>query len=132
MVLLASTGPAWGLTLAQAAENVRDGDSIRSRVPTGGREKFGAERLHPIVTNLRFRPISDIRRTRLLASKQTFGLPAKEGGQRSACQRLPKRSEYPGTSGRPGNCSTALTDRSDRSEWHLNCYRTFRYDHRGC
>lgn len=46
-----TTVPAWSLTFAQAAEKVRDGDSVRSRVPAGDREKLGAERLHPMVTN---------------------------------------------------------------------------------
>ena len=51
----------WNLTFAHAAEIVGDGDTSRSRVLAGDRYKFGAERLHPIVTNWHCRPVADYR-----------------------------------------------------------------------
>lgn len=39
------------MTFAQAAENVGDGDSGRSRKPSDARDSYGAERLHLMVTN---------------------------------------------------------------------------------
>jgi hypothetical protein len=44
------------LTFAEAVEQIRVGDSGRSRVPTDDRDKFAAERLHPKVANSRIRP----------------------------------------------------------------------------
>ena len=46
-----TTGLPWNLTFAHAAEKVGDDNSGRSHMPTDDRDKFGAERLHPIVTN---------------------------------------------------------------------------------
>jgi len=39
------------VTFVHAADKVGDGDSGRSHMPTDDRDKFGAERLHPIATN---------------------------------------------------------------------------------
>jgi len=44
------------LTFADAVEQIRVGDSSRSRVPTNDRDRFAAERLHPKVENWRCRP----------------------------------------------------------------------------
>jgi len=44
------------LTLAEVVEQIRVGDSSRSRVPTANRDEFAAERLHPIVANWHCRP----------------------------------------------------------------------------
>jgi len=38
------------LTFADAVEQIRVGDSSRSRVPTDDRDRFAAERLHPKVS----------------------------------------------------------------------------------
>jgi hypothetical protein len=46
------------LTFAQDAEKVGDGDSGHSRVPADDHDKLGGERLHPMVTNWRCRPIA--------------------------------------------------------------------------
>lgn len=44
------------LTFAEAGEQMRVGDTSRSRLPTGNRDEFVAERLHPILANRRCRP----------------------------------------------------------------------------
>jgi hypothetical protein len=47
----ATTGLPWNLTFARAGEKVVDGHSGRSRMPIDHRDNFGAEPLHPKVTN---------------------------------------------------------------------------------
>jgi len=39
------------LTVDHAADKFGDDDSGRSHMPTDDRDKFGADRLHPIATN---------------------------------------------------------------------------------
>ena len=46
-----TTGLPWNLIFARAGEEVVDGHSGRSRMPIDYRDNFGAERLHPKVTN---------------------------------------------------------------------------------
>jgi hypothetical protein len=55
------------LTFAEAGEQVRVGDSSRSRVPTDNRDELAAERLHPIVANWRCRPTPAGRRPEIAA-----------------------------------------------------------------
>jgi hypothetical protein len=47
----ATAGLPWNLTFARAGKKVVDGHSGRSRMPIDHRDNFGAERLHPKVTN---------------------------------------------------------------------------------
>jgi len=46
-----TTGLPWNLTFAQAAEKVGDDASGCSHMPSGDRDKFAGERLHPMITN---------------------------------------------------------------------------------
>jgi hypothetical protein len=64
------TGPLWNLTFAEAVEEIRVGDSSRSRVPTENCDEFAAERLHPIVANPRCRPSAALQRSALDDSSQ--------------------------------------------------------------
>ena len=68
-----ATGLPWNLTFAGAAEKSRDGGSSRSRRPSEGLGSFGVERLYPMVTNRRCRPILDTRSLNLVAAKPSSG-----------------------------------------------------------
>jgi hypothetical protein len=57
------------LTFADTAKKVSDCDSGRSSMPTDDRDNFGAERLHPTVTNQRCRPTAEIREVKIDAAK---------------------------------------------------------------
>jgi hypothetical protein len=52
----------WNLTFAHAAEEAKDGDSIRSRMTTINRQRIPAERLHPKAAYSRCGPKEGIRR----------------------------------------------------------------------
>jgi len=53
------------------AGKVRDDGRDRRCVPTGVREKLGAERLRPMVTNKRFRPSAGSRFVEMMSAKLT-------------------------------------------------------------
>jgi hypothetical protein len=78
------------LTFADAVKQAGVRDSGRSRAPSDDRDRFAAERLHPVVTNRRCRPISDTRLDELVASKLSFSDEKQSGGkQRHSAARLP-------------------------------------------
>jgi hypothetical protein len=56
------------LTFAETVGQIRDGDSCRSRMPADDPDNFGAERLHPMIRNWRWRPDPVIQ----IAEKQPF------------------------------------------------------------
>ena len=89
-----TTGLPRNLTFAHAGEKVGQGQSGRSCVPTDDREKFGAERLHPMVANRRCRPSTGIRRCDLALPK----LPA-EPTHTQPSPRVPKREPRPHPAG---------------------------------
>ena len=64
-----TSGLPWTLTVAQAAQRGSDGDSGHSCVPTDDREKLGADRPNPMVTNWRPRPQADTPLPRLTTEK---------------------------------------------------------------
>jgi hypothetical protein len=51
-----TTGPPWKPTFADVVEKTDFGDSSRSRVAIGDRDKIAGERLHPKIANWRTRP----------------------------------------------------------------------------
>jgi len=58
------------LTFAEAVEQISVGDCGHSRQPTGDRDRFTAERLHPKVENSRIRPFGDTHGSGLVAAQQ--------------------------------------------------------------
>jgi hypothetical protein len=73
------------LTVAHGAEKVGDVNSGRSRRPIDDRDKFGAERLHPMVTNWRCRPLGDIECPGFVATKPS--LTWAPGGAKTPSRR---------------------------------------------
>ena len=71
-----TTGLPWNLTFTDAAKKVSDCDSGRSRMPTDDRDNLGAERLHPMVTNQRCRPVGETRSSTLAVAKRSLILYA--------------------------------------------------------
>ena len=80
------------MTFAHAAEKVGQGQSGRSRVPTDDREKFGAERLHPMIANWRCRPTPAAQLVKFIAGKLTLEAVAMPGRflEHATCQGLPE------------------------------------------
>ena len=83
MVSAQTTRLPRNLTFAHAAEKVGQGQSGHSRVPTDDREKFGAERLHPMLANWRCRPGAELQASGLPAVKQSFALNLEVGSIRT-------------------------------------------------
>jgi hypothetical protein len=61
------------LTFADAANKVGDTDNGRPRMPTGDRDNVWVERLHPMVTNQRYRPTAEVQVLQCDAGKPTLG-----------------------------------------------------------
>ena len=103
-----TTGPPWNLTFADAAGQIKDGDSSRSRMPADDLDNFGAERLHPMVTTWRCRPAADIHQPTLSAAKLTLRQAFNRtwvvhGARAPACSTAPLRSAA-GTPPRTAPC----------------------------
>jgi hypothetical protein len=73
-----STGPLWKRTSPTSSRRSEFGDSSRSQVATADRDRIAGERLHPKVANWRCRPISAIRRLRLLARQPPFAASPRQ------------------------------------------------------
>jgi len=71
------------LTVGQAIEQVRVGDSGRSRLPTDDRDQFAAEWLHPRFLNWPWRPSAVLRLATNSSGSIAAGAVTNERNQKS-------------------------------------------------
>jgi len=103
------------LTVAHAAEKVRDGGRRRSRMPTDDRSKFKAGRLPAMVTNWHCRPAAGIEGKTCCCSNRSFAvslgarwpiLPMKSRDKNRAARWRIMDAVYDGTE----SCKLAITE----------------------